>query len=337
MSGDRLDERTIAEALRMYERERDRFLKLTAEMETLCRRAIEAESIRSLVTSRTKQIDSLQGKLERYLEDGDERKLVDLGRADLVLLNVGDLSAVRVATYRDIDRGRAVAVVRTALGLPPTPSDETEVLDKPTGYSAVHIDARLPASHHADGRLSNVQTARCEVQVCGMFTHLWNEVEHDIRYKTGILDSESDEERLALNRLRQIVTSADEQVMTISEARAVRVARTIAERIVDSFPKLGRVSLEEASYLLAIQGVEDIETHRRLLLEARDRKGPAWEEALRADPTIDAQPDTEEAAFLASVVRAQVGDLSAILDDFERLARPAPFSSFVVELIAALR
>jgi hypothetical protein len=64
------------------------------------------------------------------------------------------------------------------------------------------------------GTYSNVADVPCEIQVCSMMAHVWNEVEHDLGYKpaTGAL---SQQECMFLTMLGQSVRMGDNTIQSL--------------------------------------------------------------------------------------------------------------------------
>jgi hypothetical protein len=86
----------------------------------------------------------------------------------------------------------------------------------PSFYRATHCQVKLPPDD-LTGRNENLADATCEVQVCSLLAHVWNELEHDLAYKpmTGDL---SDEERESLINLGHLVRLGDGVIRTLLEA-----------------------------------------------------------------------------------------------------------------------
>ena len=91
-----------------------------------------------------------------------------------------------------------------------TPGSERKdknVADNNNFYRATHIEAFLPEAD-VIGTYANVSDVPCEIQVCSMMAHVWNEIEHDLGYKpfTG---SFSEQERSLLISLGFAVRQGD--------------------------------------------------------------------------------------------------------------------------------
>jgi ppGpp synthetase/RelA/SpoT-type nucleotidyltranferase len=204
-----ISEDAIRNAVLRYHREYDRYLKLSARVAEICRfEIVEANAIRAQVTFRAKSPKSLEGKLRRFAASGKK----NLPNVQSVFDEVRDLAAVRIATYeqRHEDQVAHLVCKRFVDSRGADPSSERK--DKNPGdnnnfYRATHIEAFLPETD-VIGTYANVSDVPCEVQVCSMMAHVWNEIEHDLGYKplTGSL---SEQERSLLVSLGFAVRQGD--------------------------------------------------------------------------------------------------------------------------------
>lgn len=145
------------------------------------------ERILARCSSRAKSVPSLKRKLIRLHERHGE----GLWRRSLSE-TVGDLAAARVCPYADSDIERIIDIFRTNFevvdGTIERKSKGRVALpesDPAHWYDATHMQVRLriPESRQHLSHLRNVQI---EVQICNLLQHVWNEVDHDIRYKPAI-------------------------------------------------------------------------------------------------------------------------------------------------------
>ncbi len=210
-----ISDETIKEAVRRYHREYDRYLKLCARVAEICRsEVIEGNAIRAQVTSRAKSPKSLEGKLRRFAAAG-KKVMPDV---ESVFDQVRDLAAVRIATYEQRHEDQVVQAVCERFGGPDGGSPECERKDKnlqnPTNfYRATHIEVFLPPADVV-GTYSNVANVPCEVQVCSMMAHVWNEIEHDLGYKP-MAGSLSEQEQSLLVTLGQSVRVGDGTIASL--------------------------------------------------------------------------------------------------------------------------
>lgn len=196
-----LDEERIQQAVQRYEREYDRYAKLAARVADICRaELVEANALRAQVTFRAKSPRSFEGKLRRKRER--------FGSVDEVFGQLPDLAAARIATYEKDDELRVVRELRKRfIGPDGATEAKAELKDKheqdsTNFYRATHLEVVLP-ERDLIGVYANLRGTVCEVQVCSMMAHVWNEIEHDLGYKptTGTLSHAEYELLSALGRI----------------------------------------------------------------------------------------------------------------------------------------
>ena len=206
---------TIKEAVKRYQREYDRYLKLCTRVADICRsEVIESNAIRAQVTSRAKSPKNLEGKLRRFAAAG-KKVMLDV---ESVFDQIRDLAAVRIATYEQRHEDEVVRVVCERFvgedGGRPEAERKDKNRDDPTNfYRATHLEVCLPPTDLV-GTYANVVDVFCEVQVCSMMAHVWNEIEHDLGYKPTA-GSLSEQERNALISLGNSVRAGDLTIATL--------------------------------------------------------------------------------------------------------------------------
>lgn len=204
-----ISEETIRNAVLRYHREYDRYLKLSARVAEICRfEIVEGNAIRAQVTFRAKSPKSLEGKLRRFAASGKK----NLPSVQSVFDEVRDLAAVRIATYEQRHEDQVVQLVCKRFvdtkGKPPAfERKDKNAGDNSNFYRASHIEAFLP-DFDVIGTYANVSDVPCEVQVCSMMAHVWNEIEHDLGYKP-VTGSLSEPERNFLVMLGHAVRQGD--------------------------------------------------------------------------------------------------------------------------------
>jgi ppGpp synthetase/RelA/SpoT-type nucleotidyltranferase len=204
-----ISEDTIKNAVLRYHREYDRYLKLSARVAEICRfEIVEGNAIRAQVTFRAKSPKSLEGKLRRFAASGKK----ELPHVQYVFDTVRDLAAVRIATYEQRHEDQVVQLVCKRFVDHRGAAPASERKDKNTAnnhnfYRATHIEAFLPEAD-VIGTYANVSDVPCEVQVCSMMAHVWNEIEHDLGYKP-LKGSLSEQERSLLASLGFAVRQGD--------------------------------------------------------------------------------------------------------------------------------
>lgn len=219
-----ISETVIAESVARYDRERDRYIKLASRVADLCRTAvIEDNAIRAQVTSRTKTIKSFEGKLRRFSRRPDK----NYGTVDEVFAQVGDFAGVRIATYRPEDEVRVADAVATLFCGADGGAIEIDPKDKlkPAAgqfYRATHCQVHLPEADLV-GNYENLRGASCEIQICSMMAHVWNEIEHDIGYKPEG-EGPSDAELGLLEALGHLTRAGDAAITRLLAANIARMA-----------------------------------------------------------------------------------------------------------------
>lgn len=206
---------TIKKAVQRYHREYDRYLKLSARVAEICRiEVVEGNAIRAQVTSRAKSPKSLEGKLRRFAAAGKKA----IPNIDAVFDQVRDLAAVRIATYEQRHEEQIVQLVCNrfvdASGCTPKHERKDKNREYPANfYRASHVEVFLTAADVV-GTYTNVVDVPCEIQVCSMMAHVWNEIEHDLGYKPaeGVL---SEQERNFLITLGNSVRAGDGTIASL--------------------------------------------------------------------------------------------------------------------------
>jgi ppGpp synthetase/RelA/SpoT-type nucleotidyltranferase len=219
-----ISEPTILDAAARYQREYDRYLKLCARVADICRyEIIEGNAIRAQVTFRAKSPKSFENKLRRFAATGAK----DMPTTDSVFAQVRDLAAVRIATYEQNDERKVSAALCRRFsggnGAPviPDPKDKHRT-DPNNFYRASHFEVCLLAQDIV-GTYTNVDGVPCEIQVCSMMAHVWNEIEHDLGYKplTGALP---EAEKSMLVNLGHLSRSGDGMISQLLAATDTRHA-----------------------------------------------------------------------------------------------------------------
>lgn len=218
-----ISERVIAEAVVRYGRERDRYLKLAARVADIASvDIIEKNTIRAQVTSRTKSVRSFEGKLNRFAKNGKK----SFASTDEVFAGIFDFAGVRIATYRPEDQAfvnqEICRVFRSPDGGKVVP-EAKDVIDfkKAKFYNAFHCQVCLPEEDLV-GDYENLRDTSCEIQICSMMAHVWNEIEHDIAYKPEGSGPGSVETGL-LASLGHLTCSGDAIITRLLEATELRL------------------------------------------------------------------------------------------------------------------
>ena len=232
----------ILSAFERYNRERDRYVKLTRLIEDICIQEIRVKrSIRAQISARAKQPSSFEKKLYRFSKDP---KKTAWSNVDHVFENMSDLAGARVALYRQSDLEAVVNALTERFVGPGASLDggKPQILvdrkdkHKPGSvnfYRAVHCQVYL---QEADliGENENLAGLGCEIQICSMMDHVWNEIEHDIGYKPTGKIGEVEEE--FLKELGALIRKGDIIIDNLLLANETRVS--------ESFKDLSRSDME---------------------------------------------------------------------------------------------
>lgn len=227
-----IDESVIQGAVARYNREYDRYLKLCVRVAEICRlEIVEANAIRAQVTSRAKSPKSLEGKLRRFSANG-KKQFPDI---DAVFTQIRDLAAVRIATYEQKNEKQvAEELCKRFSGengqKPAIDIKDKHATDAAQFYRATHCEVFLP-----DGDLigiyANVSGVPCEVQVCSMMAHVWNEIEHDLGYKplTGELSVLEKDLLVSLGHLSRSGDGTISQLLAATDQRLTEQTDSFAD------------------------------------------------------------------------------------------------------------
>lgn len=261
-----LTEDQIGRVIDAYRLQMARYEAAARFVEQRLRREFRAAALPVLLSSRAKHPEDLREKLRRRAADGDARYEFAPLMSD-VNKTVTDVAGCRVIVYDPRLEMPAARVVQRAFLLE---HDPDEVHRKSSGYRATHLLVPLV---HADVELS-IREAICEVQITSIASHVFNELEHDIRYKmkgvepgervtrnledlqhaSRLLDSVV--ERLQDERAREI----DRSKKTIDDTETLRfVIERIFERpITGEVAKLFRL-LEPSTDPLTVRAIEKLD------------------------------------------------------------------------------
>lgn len=217
-----LTQEQIEKAVERYEREHDRYMKLAEVVYQRCQEILSRTSVRATVQRRAKDPPSLRKKLQTMM--ADPAKADRFNTEDDVFACLSDLAGVRVATYLESDRERIVTeIVQEFAGPGGASAPHVDVKDgqsKSPHYRATHCQVRIPDEELPDGA-GNLKGASCEVQVCSLLAHVWNEIDHDLHYKPASGDLGPTEVDL-LEQLAQLTRAGDisiRQLLTATDKR----------------------------------------------------------------------------------------------------------------------
>lgn len=128
---------------------------------------------------------------------------------------VTDLAGVRVSTYLESDRPRVVGEIQKLFDGPNAGAVVVDVEDsneEEQYYRATHCQVSLKTDDLEEPN-DNLAGLTCEIQVCSMLAHVWNELEHDLVYKPTTGDV-SGRERESLSIRAHLKNSPNARHMT---------------------------------------------------------------------------------------------------------------------------
>ncbi len=199
-----------------YEEQRPAYAQLAAELHEVLARIVGRAGVRHLITHRAKTPDSLHDKLMKHRGG---YTLPDFDKALSPPLD--DLAAARVLVYLLEDRQVVVDAVQRAFSDAGHAVREPKLRKGRRDYNAVHIYLSAKGS-----MLALPQQLSCpplvELQVTTLAHHLWNELNHDIRYKQvggepdeaqhELLDSLAAEVHLVLETAGRLMARTNERI-----------------------------------------------------------------------------------------------------------------------------
>ncbi len=175
-----LTDEQLMECHARYVREQDRYVKMAEVTYEKCMDIVQKRlTVRATVQRRAKTPKSFIDKLkkaeniERYTSVND------------VFENIADLAGVRIATYLESDREAVVEEITKEFvgkdgGRPAI--DVKDRTEPGKHYRATHCQIYLP-EEDLSGTNENLKGTTCEIQVCSLLAHVFNEIEHDLQYK----------------------------------------------------------------------------------------------------------------------------------------------------------
>lgn len=234
-----LTDQMIQDVVSRYVREYDRYVKLADVAYEKCQDIVHRKlTIRASVQRRAKHPNSLAEKLKKP----DRRQ--QYNSVDEVFSKLSDLAGVRITTYVESDRKKVVAEIEKAFRAPTAPAAMVDVKDSnEKHYRATHCQVYLHEDAVTAERF-NLKDTTCEIQVCSLLAHVFNEIEHDLEYKplSGEL---SDRERNHLDQLGLLTKAGDITIALLLEDNERRLSDRTGEFIdVHDFVARVRTMLE---------------------------------------------------------------------------------------------
>jgi ppGpp synthetase/RelA/SpoT-type nucleotidyltranferase len=175
-----LNDAQIEECYARYIREQDRYIKMAEVVYEKCLDIVQKKlTVRASVQRRAKNPKSFAEKLKKPEIRNKYNSPSE------VFEKISDLAGVRVATYLESDRDIVVEELKKEFvgssgSLPII--DKKDKSDKGKHYRATHCQVYL-LEEDLGGANENLKGTTCEIQVCSLLAHVFNEIEHDLQYK----------------------------------------------------------------------------------------------------------------------------------------------------------
>lgn len=241
-------------------------------------------------------------------------KHAEIDSVDDVFAVLKDLAGSRITTYVESEREKVVASVGKrfdGLGgavVAPDVKDAAESF-----YRATHCVVTLKAEDLV-GRYENLRGLGCEIQVCSLLAHVYNEIEHDLRYKplSGEL---SDEETNLLDGLGHLVATGDIVINQTLNAVAER-QRENEDQFEDEYDFVTRMRvLFPSASSFASNAGQLYEVCTKLDLDSPEK----IKEAIDYDENTTPEGARQEAESLATKVAVDSGQLEIEPDSSDQL------------------
>ncbi|MGA3301865.1 MAG: hypothetical protein ABSC72_01090 [Methylovirgula sp.] len=230
----------------------------------------ESGALVHVIAGRAKGLDSLRGKLRRKSYRKPESKITDL---------IG----VRVITYYRDEVEPAVAALQRYFDINATESTDKRVQLglRAFGYRSVHLIARLKRGPALDANHLYLQQHWFEIQIRSILEHAWAEIEHEVVYKSGIVQPDEVQRRFAA--LAGTLELLDNEFVELREER-----NALIDAYVDR-------------YLEKLDWRKSFDVARLLGFLEAYRKGRSWRQAAKEGQPFAAGLDASCVEALKSV------------------------------------
>lgn len=215
---------------------RPQYERFTDKIESLIKELISKDKIEyHLIESRTKEINSLQEKVQRKHEKYSE------------LNHITDLSALRIIVYYPTDISKVIKLIRSEFEIDEKNSKISGEEFNPNefGYLSSHLVISLKENRRNLPEWSLYKDLKGEVQIRTVLQHSWASISHALQYKNRS-DIPSNLQR-QLFRLAGLFELADDQFVDIKRNHEKIVKQIKNENIIESDRELNLLSV--SSYL----------------------------------------------------------------------------------------
>lgn len=218
-----------------YKKIKPIYEEFTKKMKQLIESLILESDIKILsVTSRTKDEDSLVGKIEKKREK--YAKITD----------ITDLSGVRIITYLEEELDKLEQLIGDNFEVLPEFSVNKKQTMEPDrfGYISINYVVKLKPERAELLEYEKYKDLRCEIQIPTILQHAWAEIEHDLGYKT---EPELPKKiKREFYRLSGLLELADDEFSRIKK-EIDEYTKEVSEKIEESPDKIlvDKISLEQ--------------------------------------------------------------------------------------------
>jgi len=195
----------VNQAVQWYQKKRNKFSDLRAEVEVILREALnENQIIFHSIESRVKSVESFRDKAARKKYSDPANEITDLTGIRVIALFEKEIHQISdiIKELFEIDYERS--------------EDKSDLLEADKmGYKSIHYIAELSLDKIARTELENFAGLKFEIQIRSILQHAWAEIEHDRNYKfKGELPKNLQRRFYALAGMLEI---ADREFNTLSE------------------------------------------------------------------------------------------------------------------------
>ena len=208
--------------LKEYKQRAGLYQEFTRAVSCLLESMLNKSGYKYHISSRVKEIRSLENKIIR-------KKLK--GKIYKKLKDIQDIAGVRIIFYTEHDRKKFIGSIekefKTSLKMKKT--------FKLSGYRAIHAILHLGPERLRLAEYKAFGGLPCEIQLCLILEHAWAEIEHDILYKENRGYTELDrlrhlfmKERMERIMKNQINNASKEIERIVSQSKKIKRGQRLA-------------------------------------------------------------------------------------------------------------
>ena len=204
-----------------YPKDREMYSELAERIKNILQQILDKNKIH-VITSRTKEIDSLIGKI------------ISKDKYEL-LTDVTDLSGIRIITNLECDIEYVGKEIRKRFRIDESHShDHRKRKVNDFGYLSLHLVISLGDDIENLTENQRIKGLKAEIQIRSILQHAWAEIEHDLGYKNK--RNIPEELQRGANRLSAILEAADLEFVRLNGLKLKHVdqaANAISSPIAD--------------------------------------------------------------------------------------------------------